>query len=186
MHGKFGLLSPDIVRRYPVVPPPPLCPMFLCFRNPPNSDMDYEIFNVHTFLCVTHGGGAHRQRIRTTFHSHNIFYGLDSNLLSWSPLDLEANASPIEPPRPPRRLDVDGLSERLPSLVDAGQNAEATVNSCYVLLCLVFSTIFSRSKATYLPSLLAWTLGLQWKSPSQVKSHIVYFDNMNNLFATRF
>ena len=29
-----------------------LCAVFSCFRNPPNSDMDYRIFNVHTFLCV--------------------------------------------------------------------------------------------------------------------------------------
>ena len=32
-------------------------------------DMDYRIFNVRTFLCVRihPGGGAHRQRVSTTF-----------------------------------------------------------------------------------------------------------------------
>ena len=29
-----------------------LCAVFLCFRNPPDSDMDYRIFNVRTFLSV--------------------------------------------------------------------------------------------------------------------------------------
>ena len=44
-----------------------------CFRNPPNSDMEYRIFIVRTrsFLCVrvgfTRGGWAHRQRVSTTF-----------------------------------------------------------------------------------------------------------------------
>ena len=38
-----------IVRRYRVF-----------FRNPPNSDMDYSIFNVRTFLCVrVHTGAGH-------------------------------------------------------------------------------------------------------------------------------
>ena len=38
----------------------PLCVVFPCFRNPPNCDMDYRIFNVHTFLCVRiHTGVGH-------------------------------------------------------------------------------------------------------------------------------
>ena len=47
---------------------------FSCFRNPPNSDMDYRIFNVHmwSFVCVhaynTHRGWAHWQ-VSTTFFS---------------------------------------------------------------------------------------------------------------------
>ena len=47
------------------------CWVFSCFRNPPNSDMDYRIFNVRTwpFLSVhMHTGGwAHRHRVSTTF-----------------------------------------------------------------------------------------------------------------------
>ena len=34
--------------------------MFWCFRNPPNSDMDFRIFNERTFLCVRlHTGVGH-------------------------------------------------------------------------------------------------------------------------------
>ena len=45
------------------------CWVFSCFRNPPNSEMEYGIFNVRTcsFMCCayTHGGWAHRQRVST-------------------------------------------------------------------------------------------------------------------------
>ena len=46
-----------------------LCAVFSCFRNPPNSDINYRIFNMRTFLCVRihTGGGPHRQRVSTTF-----------------------------------------------------------------------------------------------------------------------
>ena len=48
-----------IVRNYPF-PPPPLCAVFSSFRNPPNTDMNYRIFNVRTFLCVRiHTGVGH-------------------------------------------------------------------------------------------------------------------------------
>ena len=49
------------------------CWVFSCFRNRPNSDMDYRIFNVRTwsFLCarIHTGGWAHRQWV----DQHNIF-----------------------------------------------------------------------------------------------------------------
>ena len=41
-----------IVRRYPVVVVFFLCAVFSCFRNPPNSDMDYRVFIMRTLLCV--------------------------------------------------------------------------------------------------------------------------------------
>ena len=46
------------------------CWVFSCFRNPPNSDMDYMIFIVH---ACTHRGWAHRQRVSTIFFycAHN-------------------------------------------------------------------------------------------------------------------
>ena len=53
------------------------CWVFLCFRNAPNSDVDYRIFNVRTwpFLCVrihTRRGWAHRQRVDTTFLTEKL------------------------------------------------------------------------------------------------------------------
>ena len=42
--------------------PASACWVFSCFRNPPNSDMDYRIFNMCTrsFLCVRiHKGVGH-------------------------------------------------------------------------------------------------------------------------------
>ena len=46
--------------------------VFSCFSNPPNSDMDYMVFNVCTwsflFMCVyTHRDWAHWQRVSTTW-----------------------------------------------------------------------------------------------------------------------
>ena len=48
------------------------CWVFSCFRNPPNSDMDYRIFNVRTcsLLCLrihTRVGHTDTQRVSTTF-----------------------------------------------------------------------------------------------------------------------
>ena len=40
-----------------------LCAAIPCFRNPPNYDMDYRIFNVRTFLCVSiHTGVGHTDK----------------------------------------------------------------------------------------------------------------------------
>ena len=49
-HGKFGSLSPGKAScdRVPHFPTYGACWMFYCFHNPPNSDMDYGIFNVRT------------------------------------------------------------------------------------------------------------------------------------------
>ena len=58
--------------------------------------------------ACTYGG-----RGTPTTNQHNILTrknsdkfvlcpGRDSNLWSWNPLDLEADALPIEPPRPPK------------------------------------------------------------------------------------
>ena len=49
-------------------------------------------------------GGAHRQRVSTTLwlgKTPSLCCGRDSNLCPWYPLDLEADALPIEPPTSP-------------------------------------------------------------------------------------
>ena len=71
--------------------------------------MDYRIFNVHTLLCVRiHTGVGHTddesaQHFDSKKTSHKLFLwsGRDSNLC---PLDLEADALPIEPPCPTFRV----------------------------------------------------------------------------------
>ena len=52
MHGKFGLLSPgnSELPQYGATQLLlfSMCGVFSCFRNPPNSYMDYRTFNVRT------------------------------------------------------------------------------------------------------------------------------------------
>ena len=56
-----------IVRRYQLFFP--LYAVFSCFRNPPNYDMDYGIFNVRTFLCVRiHTGMGHTDNDESAQH----------------------------------------------------------------------------------------------------------------------
>ena len=94
-----------MLRRYPVFF---LCAVFSCFRNPPNSNIDYRIFNVRTFLCVriihTRVGHTDNESAQhfDSENSHNfcLCSGRDSNLWSWNPLDFKADALPSEPPRP--------------------------------------------------------------------------------------
>ena len=81
--------------------------MFSCFHNPPNSDMDYRISNVPTFLCAyTARGVGHTDESAQHFDSEKLSQlmflcpGQDANLWSLNPLDLEADALPIEPPLP--------------------------------------------------------------------------------------
>ena len=50
------------------------CWLLSCFHNPPNSDMDYRSFNVHTYMVVrmrayTHWGGWGTP----TASQHNLF-----------------------------------------------------------------------------------------------------------------
>ena len=94
-----------MVRRYPVVLG---FSCVQCFRvSCPNSDMDYKIFNVRAFLCVRiHTGVRHTdnesaQQFDSEKLSQCVFLcsGRDSNLWPWNPLDLEADALPIEPPQ---------------------------------------------------------------------------------------
>ena len=84
------------------------CWVFSCFRNPPNFDMDYRIFIMHTwsFLCarVHTGGWPHQQQVGSTFwlgktHKFWVCSWRDSNL---GLLDLESDALPIEPSRHPQ------------------------------------------------------------------------------------
>ena len=105
--GKFGppyLGKATAAARVALPSPTSACWVFLCFRNPLSSDMDYRILNmlkcVHSYVCVyTQGLGTQ------TTSQHNIF-DLDklshifggSNLGS---LDLESDALPVEKPRHP-------------------------------------------------------------------------------------
>ena len=62
-----------MVRRYPVLYFIFLCAVFSCFRNPLNSDMDYGIFNMRTFLCVCiHMGVGHTDESAQHFDSEKL------------------------------------------------------------------------------------------------------------------
>ena len=55
-----------------------LCAVFLCFHNPPNSDMDYSIFNRRTWSFLnlmhayTHGGGHTDNQSAQHFDSEKL------------------------------------------------------------------------------------------------------------------
>ena len=71
------------------------CWVFSCFRIPPNSDMGYRVFIVHTwsFLCVcVQTGVGHTDSESVQW----VLMGLES-----SSFGSESNAVPIEPPRHP-------------------------------------------------------------------------------------
>ena len=69
--------------------------------------MDYRTFNVRRFLYVLiHTGVGHTDNKSAHFlfgKTHKFFLcsGWDLNLWSLNPLDLEADALPIEPPTSP-------------------------------------------------------------------------------------
>ena len=87
LSGKFGppylgkAKSITAAARAAVPNPASACWVFSCFRNPPNYDIDYRIFNERTrsFVCVRihTRGWAHRQRVSTAFltrkKSHFIY-----------------------------------------------------------------------------------------------------------------
>ena len=116
MHGKFGPAFPGekragIARHYPFLFRVFLCAVFLCFRNPPKSNMDYRIFNVRTFLCVhiPHTGVGHTDNESAQhFDSEKLSQILLVLRTGLEPLVMESNGSrgkadalPSEPPRPP-------------------------------------------------------------------------------------
>ena len=89
-----------------------------------------KTLHTHTFTHITHNTHTHRltnqpinqsinQSISTAFWLGKtliIFFllcpGLDSNLWSWNPLDLKANALPIEPPHPQTLIQCTFLHSR--------------------------------------------------------------------------
>ena len=68
--GLFRLFSPGKASSHSAALPSgflcvSLCAVFSFFRNPPNSDKDFRIFNVRTFLCV---------RIHTGIYYYYYYY----------------------------------------------------------------------------------------------------------------
>ena len=81
-----------LVRRYPAVASFSLCAVFSCFHNPPNSDIDYRVFNVRT--------PTSEHILLTRKNSHNCF------LVLWTGFEplvfgSRVDALPTEPPRHP-------------------------------------------------------------------------------------
>ena len=107
MHGKFELLSLGKASGQSTALPSfcPLCAVFSCFRNPPNSYKDHRIFNVRTWslVCVrvyTRGLGiptTSQHNILTRENSHNFVLcsRRGSNLGS---LDLELMLNQLSHP----------------------------------------------------------------------------------------
>ena len=83
----------------------------LCFHNPPNSDMDYRIFNVcmWSFLCVRiHTGVGHSDNESAQHFWHFLCSWRGWNLGS---LDLKSDAIPVERPAPsPRSVMIDSFA----------------------------------------------------------------------------
>ena len=82
------------------------CWVFSCFRSPPNSDMDYRIFIVHTwsFLCMrVHTGVGHTDGESAHFSRKNSQI-LRVLLTGFKPsaFGSKSDSLPIEPPRYPR------------------------------------------------------------------------------------
>ena len=72
------------------------CWLFSCFHNPPNSDMDYRIFNIiynMVFHMRTYRGWAHRQWVGTTFLTwkNSAFF-----LCSWWGFEPSTLGSPVQ------------------------------------------------------------------------------------------
>ena len=85
------------------------CSLFSCFRNPPNSDLDYRIFIVRTwsFLCVrVHTGGwAHRQRVSTIYLTRKNSQMFIVLLTGFEPSSFGSESDDLLI-KPPRHLTV--------------------------------------------------------------------------------
>ena len=93
----------------------------------------------HSYACVyTRGWGT------PTASQHNIFdseklsilcvcSGRGSNLGSWNPLDLEADALPIESPRHPIQPHITQLLPFVTHLLTSGTDRQPTSPSCFPL-----------------------------------------------------
>ena len=113
MHGKLGLLSPGIASSHSTA-----LPRFFVF----SCVQCFRVSVIHRTLTWTTGSltcvrsyacVCTRGWCTPTASQHNINFwlgktltifflcsGRDSNLWTWNPLDFEADALPIEPPRP--------------------------------------------------------------------------------------
>ena len=83
--------------------PQAVCSRVQCFRNPPNSDIDYRIFNVRTwlFLCTRiHTGVGHTNKSAEHFDLEKQFLVLR---MGFDPLVFGSwiDALPMKPPRHP-------------------------------------------------------------------------------------
>ena len=117
-----------IVRRYPVV-----VVVFSCVQCFLVSIIHRTLtWTTDCLTCVrsyawvdTRGWGTpttSQHNILTRKNSHKLFWysGRDLNLCSWNPLDVEADAPPIEPPRPRRltHIPVNSVKEAFPTWMD--------------------------------------------------------------------
>ena len=89
--------------------PTSACWVFSCFRNPPNTDMDYRIFNMRTWsllLLLYRRGWAYRQRVSTTVLTRKKSFRFLVLLTGFElgPWTVKSDALPTEPPRRPLSL----------------------------------------------------------------------------------
>ena len=75
------------------------CWVVSCFHNPPNHDMDYRIFIIHAYVSILVSVcWAYWQRVGTTFWLGKTLTNFTCAPDGIWPLDLKADALPIEPP----------------------------------------------------------------------------------------
>ena len=159
MQGQFELFTrrkrAAIVRRYPVVRPLFLYAVFSCFRNPPNSDMDYMIFTVRTHVIIVqreytliHTGGLHTARESVehvlTRKNSQVFFLCSwpgSNLgrgihwiFSQGLLPIEPRAPPWSSVRPPSMKALPPISLAHNVQLDKGNGIMAVVCSLIIII----------------------------------------------------
>ena len=81
------------VNKLTIMPLFSACWVSSCFHNPPNSDMDYRIFYVRTFLCVRlHTGVGHNRRPTMNYvYPLQVSLGQRQIKCAWRHLDWPIN-----------------------------------------------------------------------------------------------
>ena len=121
MHRKFRLLFLEKASSRSTALPSffPCVQCFSCFHNPPNSDIDYRIFNMRmwSFLCVhIHTGGlgtltASLHNILTRKNSHKFFLCLGQGVNLWS-YDLESMLYQLSHPVTPSPIRKRSITQK--------------------------------------------------------------------------